>query len=191
MNPMRNLLLLGLLATAGCGGGDTTGDTQTPPVADDTPFIALQRDFQSFSTWEHFRVTGDGSGTPHFGLNRDIYLNKRPPKGATQFPIGTVIVKHTDGVGDPDNGGPRTFAMVKRGGDYNKAGAINWEWFELVQSNPDDPANSTWLISWRGLGAPAGGAYGSTDGGCNGCHAQASPNDYVQAEPLQLSTLEN
>jgi hypothetical protein len=187
MNPMRSFLLLGLLATAGCGGG-TTGDTTTPEVVDDTPFIALQRDFQSFSTWEHFHLEGDGSGTPHTGGNRDIYLNKRPSKGATQFPIGTIIVKHTDGVGDPDNGGPRTFAMVKRGGDYNKAGAINWEWFELVRSNADDPT-SAWLISWRGLGAPSGGAYGSTDGGCNGCHAQGSANDYVQAVELQLSTL--
>lgn len=181
---MRSLLFLGLLAAAGCGGSD---NTETPP-ADDTPFIALQRDLQGFSTWEHFHLDGDGSGTPHTGVVRDLYLNKRPPKGATTFPVGTIIVKRTDGVGDPDNGGPRTFAMVKRGGDYNKAGALNWEWFELIQNDPND-TTSPWLISWRGLGPPVGGAYGSTDGGCNGCHGLAQSNDYVRSVALQLSEL--
>lgn len=182
---MRTFLLLGLLVTAGCGDDP---DTASPDVTDDTPFIALQRDFQAFSSWEHFHLEGGGNGTPHTGGNRDIYINKRPPRGATQFPTGTLIVKRTDGVGDPENGGPRTFAMVKRGGDYNKAGALNWEWFELIQSNPDD-ASSPWQISWRGLGPPVGGQYGSNDGGCNGCHGQGVANDYVQAPVLQLSTL--
>ncbi|MGZ3456998.1 MAG: hypothetical protein ACXU86_00675, partial [Archangium sp.] len=177
---MRPLLILGLLATTGCGGGTTP----TPdPTEEDKIFIALERDFQAFPRWERFHLEGDGSSTPHFGGVRDIYLNSRPAKGAKQFPVGTIIVKHTDGVGDPDNGGPRTFAMVKRGGDYNKDGALNWEWFELVQSDPT-VATSPWQIAWRGLGPSAGGAYGTTDGSCNGCHAQGSANDYVQADAL-------
>ena len=102
--------------------------------------------------------------------------------------MGTIIVKHSDGTGDPDNQGPRTFAMVKRGGDYNLAGAMDWEWFELLQANPED-ATSPWQISWRGLGPPLGSGYGGGGSECNTCHSAASGNDYVQAEPLQLSTL--
>lgn len=188
MKPTHSLLLLSLVASAGCGGAATGDGSSTTQPETTTTFIALQRDFQSFSTWEHFHMDGDGSGTPHFGVNRDVYLNHRPPKGATSFPVGTIIVKHTDGVGDPDNGGPRTFAMVKRGGDYNKQGALNWEWFELIQDDPTNPA-SPWLISWRGLGPPAGGGYGSTGAECNGCHAQAQGNDFVPSDPMLLSNL--
>jgi len=185
MNTMRTLLILGLITTAGCGGPPKPDDNQQD---EDKIFIALEHNFQAYPTWERFHLEGNGSGTPHFGGTRDIYLNSRPAKGATKFPVGTIIVKHTDGVGDPDNGGPRTFAMVKRGGDYNMNGALNWEWFELVQSDPTDPT-SPWQIAWRGLGPSAGGAYGMTDGSCNGCHAQGSANDYVQADVMLLSTL--
>jgi hypothetical protein len=181
MKPMRpSIFVLGLFAAAGCGPAE-----EQP--AEDPLFIAHAKDFQAFPTWERFHLEGDGSGTPHTGVERDIYLNNRPPKGSKEFPVGTIIVKRTDGVGDVD--GPRTFAMVKRGKDYNKAGALNWEWFELLQSDSSD-ASSPWQLSWRGLGPTTGGGY-STGGTseCNGCHAQAQPNDYVQAGPLQLSTL--
>jgi hypothetical protein len=177
---MRTLFLLGLLASAGCGGPPEEPEPQL--------FIALQRDLESFQTWEHFKLEGDGSGNPHTGFDRDLYLNKRPAKGSTEFPIGTIIVKRSDGLGDPENHGPRTFAMVKRGGDYNKAGARDWEWFELLQSDSNDPA-SPWQIVWRGLGPPIGSAYGASGSECNGCHAEAKANDYVQASVLQLSTL--
>jgi hypothetical protein len=179
MNPMRTLLLLGLLASAGCGGG-APEEPQT--------FIALERDFQGFTSWERFHREADGSGGIHTGVDRDIYLKSRPSKGAKEFPVGTLIVKHTDGVGDPDNQGPRTFGMVKRGGDFNISGAKNWEWFELVQSNSEDPT-SPWQIVWRGLGPPIGSGYGAGGSECNSCHSEAAANDYVEAEPLQLSTL--
>ncbi len=178
MTASRSFLILGLLASAGCGGAPE----------ESLPFIALQHDFEGFTSWESFHMESDGSGGIHTGVDRDIYLNSRPGKGAKAFPVGTMIVKHTDGAGDPDQQGPRTFGMVKRGGDYNKAGALDWEWFELVQSNADEPT-SPWIIAWRGLGPPIGSGYGAGGSECNTCHMEAEGNDYVEAQVLQLSTL--
>lgn len=177
MNPLRISFLLALLFSVGCGGPDE-------PVT----FIALQRDFEGFTTWESFHLEADGTDSIHTGLARDLYLNSRPSKGAKEFPVGTMIVKHTDDTGAPNAEGPRTFAMVKRGGGYNRAGALDWEWFELIQTTPEDPA-SAWQISWRGLGPPIGSEYGGGGSECNGCHATAESNDYVQSQALQLSTL--
>jgi hypothetical protein len=125
---MKKPALLALLAlAAGCGT-----PTDTPPQEEQS-FIALQRDFQTFTTWETFQLAADGTNSLHTGVNRTIYLRSRPASGATKFPVGAMIVKHVDGEGDPN--GPRTFAMVKRGGNYNRNGALDWEWFELIAND--------------------------------------------------------
>ncbi|HLL53923.1 MAG TPA: hypothetical protein VK447_10275 [Myxococcaceae bacterium] len=169
---MRHRLLLCLLPfAAACG--------EEPPP---TSFIALQRDFQAFPTWETFRLRPEPDGESlHAGGERDLYLSQRPRRGSAGFPVGTIIVKHADGAGTPD--GPRTYAMVKRGGDYNLEGAANWEWFELV---PSELNPSNWLITWRGLGPPIGAEYGNTGQTCNDCHALARENDFVKAPVLGL-----
>jgi hypothetical protein len=69
---------------------------------------------------------------------------------------------------------------VKRGGDFNAAGAKNWEYFEL-QENPVK-------YIWRGLGPPLGDTYGGDPNGCNNCHEQCAANDYICSPKLQLSS---
>lgn len=170
MRPIAVALLVAVAVALACN--------QEP----DAQFIPLQRDFQGFESWERFALEPEPDGGVHTGFARDIYLNHRPPPGSTEFPKGTIIVKHMDGAGSAD--GPRTFAMAKRGGTYNHAGALGWEWFEL-QPQPDGTA---WYIDWRGVGPPAGGAYGSTDNGCNACHMEAQANDFVKAPVLDLKS---
>jgi len=117
-----------------------------------------------------------------------VFLNHRPPHGATSFSVGTVIVKEIFPTDAADANGAKTFAMAKRGGNYNSSGAAGWEWFELdpPQSiNPDMPS-----IVWRGVAPPAGENYGGSSGGtCNDCHSAARANDFVQSPPLQLADL--
>jgi hypothetical protein len=74
--------------------------------------------------------------------------------------------------------------MVKRGGNYDSSGAVDWEWFEL--KNLDD-AHVT--ILWRGVGPPGGETYGGNPTVCNDCHAGARSNDFVWTAGLALPTL--
>jgi len=154
----------------GCSGGASapTGDT----------FIAFSSTFADYATWNHDHSDGPAPGTqPDAVLGpREQYINTLPPADAIEFPIGTAIVEvRASGT---------IFAGVKRGGNFNPGGAVNWEWFELLQS-PDV------VIKWRGVGPPAGEMYGGDpDGGCNSCHAQCgATNDYVCSPYLQLGHL--
>ncbi len=111
---------------------------------------------------------------------RKVYINKKPCHGETSFPVGTIIVKEVD-MGDiPDR---QVFAMVKRGSDFDSAGAVGWEWFELT--NVDD---TTETVLWHGVAPPLADGYLNLNGGCNGCHAVNPANDYVQTTGLQLSS---
>jgi hypothetical protein len=158
------------------GGADTGGD----PGADGT-FIAFTPDFASWRTWEKFPI-GDGTaqGSTHLAGPRTEYLNKRPPKGSAEFPVGTIIVKELE-TGPVEQ--RRVFAMAKRGGGYNAASAPGWEWFELA-NNPD---GSLQRIVWRGFGPPAGEQYGGDSNGCASCHAASRSNDFVASPQLSLS----
>jgi hypothetical protein len=163
-------LAVALVTLSGaCGGG---GDAATSgPV-----FVAYARDFQGFESWqsETFNdATADGS--THVAGLRTIYLNRAAPSGATEFPVGTIIVKHTQADG-------KIFAQVKRGGGYNAAGAVNWEWYELTETA------GVVSIRWSGTYPPAGEAYGGDPtGGCNMCHKVDAANDYVIAPGLTLA----
>jgi hypothetical protein len=74
-----------------------------------------------------------------------------------------------------------TFAMVKRGADYNASGAVGWEWFELTRD-----ANGSARIKWRGQGPPAGETYSAAGQTCNDCHKAAAANDSVMTEAFKL-----
>ena len=160
--------LLAVLASCGAGG-DESPDT----------FLAFSTTFAPFRGWAAFASDGppdDGRFPPDVLGPRTQYLNKRPPRGAAEFPVGTVIVEARE------SGDHKIFAAVKRGGGFNAGGAANWEWFELT----DAPV----AIVWRGVGPPAGDTYGGDpDGGCNSCHAACGiANDFVCSPRLQLAT---
>lgn len=152
-------------------------DDALAPGAEDA-FVAMQSDFSGYPSWESYPVadldTGHGEGS------RTVYLNQAASGAA--FPVGTILVKVITG--------GETFAMVKRGGDFNTDGAYDWEWFELVAASDGTP-----VIKWRGDEPPAGEQYGAlpgqqadtaigTTGDCDTCHSGARSNDYVFTVPL-------
>jgi hypothetical protein len=141
-------------------------------------FIAVASDFDGFRSWKSIAITTDvAPGDSHLNGPRHVFYNRTPPKGAKKFPVGTILVKETD----PGPVAARTvFAMVKRGGDYDPTGDVDWEWFMLANQ-----ADGTEVIVWRGAG-PAGGAYGNGPlGGCNACHGSAETTDYVLTPELE------
>jgi hypothetical protein len=162
------------------------------------PFIALERDFQGYAEWTPIELAArPAQGKAHVAGETREYINALPPAGSVSFPVGTIVVKTVTGAGDSVTGAagsetkaassPRrdVFAMVKRGGGYNRAGSSGWEWFELRPR-----ADGTLAIVWRGINPPSGEGYGGEAvGGCNGCHLQAAHNDYVQTPSLALSKI--
>ena len=176
------LALSALLAGTGCGGA---GDAD--PSAEGGSFLAFASAFEGFRTWPSTPLGGTPiPESPHTSGPRVVYVNRAPAAGSTAFHVGTVIVKEFAGTAaDP----ARIFAMVKRGGGFNSAGAAGWEWFEL-QATSAAP-ESLVAIVWRGVGPPLGEIYGGDpNGGCNGCHAGARASDFVQTPGLALSSFE-
>ena len=156
----------------GCGAAPTGTDAATGDV-----FLAFSSTFAEFRTWTSFHSDGPAAGTyPDDVLGpRTQCLNRLPPPGSSEFPVGAIIVEARE------SGAMHILAGVKRGGGYNAGGARGWEWFELVE-NPV-------AIVWRGVGPPNGETYGGDpDGGCNSCHAACgAANDYVCSPHLQLA----
>jgi hypothetical protein len=161
--------------------GCSSADANDPTATAGQPFVAFADAFQNFHSWQSTPgVTASGvDGGVHITGPLVTYINHAPPSGSTSFPIGTVIVKEVN-AGDLTT--RQIFAMVKRGGDYNPSGAVNWEWFEL--QNIDE---SNVSILWRGFGPPSGESYGGNPNTCNGCHEGIASNDYVWTEGLTLS----
>jgi hypothetical protein len=183
-------LLLGPLALA-CGA-------TAPASPPGSTFTAFATDFDGFHSWPSGPAMpnpnlppvpgGDGvdagtiaaDGGVHV-LPLTVYWNHPPSPGSTAFPVGTIIVKETD---EADPTARKVFAMVKRGGDFNPTGAVNWEWFELQNT-----VGGTVAINWRGYGPTSGSAdvYGGNPHICNDCHEIAISNDYAWSSALQLS----
>ena len=150
-------------ALAACGGAGGGSDASSS-------FLAFSSTFAAFRTWTSF----DSPGPADVLGPRTQYINTVPEHGATEFAVGTVIVEA--------RASGKIFAGVKRGGEFNATGAINWEWFELT----DAPVT----IVWRGVGPPIGDTYGGDpNGGCNACHAKCGlSNDYVCSPRLALGS---
>jgi len=188
---MRTLALLALPLLATACLDHTPLDAETGQL---TSFQARQRDFDGFTSWTKIEL-GDQPAqgtTGHPAGPRTVYVNMLPEPGSTRFPVGTIIVK-TRGAGSPQTW--EVHAMVKRGADYNTAGAAGWEWFDLLLDDQNKP-----VIIWRGSQAPSGHGYGSSIGGagddpggttgdCNSCHGAARSNDSVLTPGLELSEL--
>ncbi len=184
---MKACLILAAVGLIGACGDDSSKD-DVNPVANTAavvePFIALERDFKGFEKWDSFALgMSPAMGTVHVAGKRSDFLNRRPPAGATTFPVGTIVVKVIEPM-EPGGTG-QIFAMVKRGGGYNDEGAVGWEWFELEVNKGQAP-----IIAWRGTSAPTAEKYGGEKvGTCNACHTVAHENDFIQAPPLNLKTL--
>ncbi len=172
------------LFLAACGKSSTGDDT---PTAGE--FIPLQSDFAGFTSWTHYDVGDEAVDSVHVAGPREVFINKLPPKGSTHFPVGTMIVKETQVGADKTQW--EVHAAVKRGGNYNANGAIDWEWFDLSLD-----ADAVPTINWSGAQPPPGGGYGAPVAGdpsatdCNTCHAVAKANDYIQDSFLQLKNLQ-
>jgi hypothetical protein len=180
----RQILFAALaVSAAACGPVDSTdGDSSGGS------FMAFASSFSGYHAWKSFHLDHGTQADGVHDVNAPLtaYLREMPPKGATSFPVGTIIVKEVEE-------GPiaerQVFAMVKRGGGYNPDGAVGWEWFEL---NRNPGAGDTVRIVWSGVQPPEGDEYSHGEAGaCNGCHMGAKRNDYVWSAPLSLKALEN
>ena len=168
---MRRAVLTALVALAACGPGG-----EPMPMGD--TFVAFASHFNGYVHWEKFEVSSAPvQGEVHSTGDRKVYLNRRPAAGATEFPVGTMVVKALPGVG-------RVFARAKRGGGYNAAGAAGWEWFELQHTSAEEV-----IFVWRGVGPPNGEGYGGDPNGCNVCHLTLKSNDTVSTAALNMSGL--
>jgi hypothetical protein len=182
---LAGCVALGLgLGAAGC----SSGGPESPSATSSAEFVAFAGNFTGFHTWPSTPGVGppgapDPSAVTDGGIHAGTlttYINQMPPAGSTSFPQGTIIVKEQD---QPPLASRQTFAMVKRGGGYDSAGAVGWEWFEL-----QDAADGTASIIWRGVGPPGGmETYGGNPEVCNTCHAGAQNNDFVWTAGLALS----
>ena len=173
------------LATAAGGCLDHTLDPADVVGGGET-FIALQRDFQAFRSWEKVMVAEAAVVGGHPAGARFAYLNRPPTPGEGAFPVGTIVVKTVEN-GTPDLW--KIHARVKRGGGFNSDGARGWEWFDL-RVTVDDSV----IIMWRGAQPPRNHGYESLpglgvtmtmDGNCNTCHASAPDTDFILSPPLR------
>lgn len=195
MSGARVLAVLGLgaaLAVGGCHAGQAAGQADGAAGGDGgNYFVAFAPDFYGFRTWSSAPAVpiatlppppvpdGGADGGIHVGM-LTVFWNAPPPAGSSRFPVGTIIVKETDGGAVTSR---QVFAMVKRGGDFNAGGAVDWEWFELM--NIDDQHVT---VVWRGVGPPAGERYGGNPATCNDCHLRAASNDDVWSSALALAS---
>jgi hypothetical protein len=159
------------LAAAGAGAAACT-----PGPSDDRPFVAWNSDFKGYKNWASISLDNpNAGGSTHVAGKRTIYINHEPPAGASQFPVGTIIVKETAADG-------KIFARAKVGGTYNDTGAVGWEWYELQTTR------GVTIIGWEGKGPRSSESYGGDPNvGCNTCHKLAVDNDYVLTPALRLT----
>jgi len=173
-------------ALAGCH--HATGVDNSPQ------FEAQESDFAAFTSWTSFQLPdGDPlSNIVYPAGTRVAFLNRRPPSGATHYPTGTIIVKAIQRGASPQDW--EIFAIAKRGGDYDAAGAVGWEFF-LLAIDPDGVPR----VASRGIApsddghgdmspGPAAGGYFAGGGiaPCNVCHGQSSrgASDYTMSPLL-------
>lgn len=186
---LRSIFLAAVaLSSVACGPVESTNNPSGGGGGACEPFTPLASDFAGYHGWKSFHLEHGSQPDGVHDVNAPLtaYINELPPKGATSFPIGTIIVKEVEQ-------GPITqrkvFSMAKHGCGYNADGAVDWEWFEL---NRNEGSDDTARIVWGSIEPPKGDTYsGTTKGACNGCHEGAKSNDYVWSSPLFLKSLEN
>ncbi len=136
---------------------------------DDAEEIATNATFANFESWTLIATeTGpsDKLGAAHGGETtavRKIYSKGDEARGNDGYPVGTVIVKHTDFADATDD---VYHGMVKRGNDFDSSRG-DWEYFILDASG---------AILSDADGALRGD---SSFKACGGCHNSASGTDFI------------
>lgn len=158
--------------------------TQCAPEGD--TFIAFASDFQSYRSWTRFEL-GERDTLGHSVGPRTVYINRLPPPGSSEFPVGTILIKGMESNADPQYW--ELFGMAKRGGGFNSAGLRGWEFFLLKV----DPVSGL-VIEGRGIDPQGGdgyGGFGSSGAGCNSCHgtSAALARDGLLSEAVFNGTL--
>jgi len=132
-------------------------------------FIADDETYENFMTWvvEAENQGPDPALGPAHGGNdetvtRTVYVKNGQDRVDGEFPVGTLIVKHSH---NPDNTVNAFTAMVKRGNDFNTDGG-DWEWMFL---NADGTIATDSGNQMRGADL----------GQCLNCHSAAASSDYV------------
>lgn len=163
---MKRLLLVGLVACGG-GGGGATPDAGSPDAGVAGEDLDMQADdFGCIRDGEHVRMFYVRNLLGH--LDEALAVANSPTGGT--YPVGTVIQLV-----------PQE-AMVKRGEGWNPT-TNDWEFFFLSVSG------DTTTIEARGV-EDVENAFG---GNCFACHSQAEPQwdlvceDTHGCEPLQIS----
>jgi hypothetical protein len=176
-------------STSNPDAADASSGADGASIDVNAQFVPQIADFTGFCNWQSSPATapGDASDGVHAAGPLTVYWNHSPPHGATEFPVGTIIVKESS---ESDPKQRTVFAMVKResrnypGATYNGTGAKGWEWWSL-----QDQGDCSMTELWRGLMPVGQETYSGTPAGdCNGCHGQVVDNDYVWDTRLQLSS---
>lgn len=178
---------LAVVASSSCGGG---GAAKSPPVQQ---FIIQDSDIADFTSWYSQPFVADPSADIVYPPGSRVgFINHVAAPGTTSYPVGTIIIKAIENSKDPTTW--EMFGMSKRGGDYNAAGAVGWDFFlpryqdgvphiyssgltPTVDGNPD-------------MGALNEGSYFA--GGqiaCDVCHGRKdyAPYDYIIDHPFELN----
>lgn len=131
-------------------------------------FIADDTSFSNFMSWK-LEATNQGPdpalGSAHAGndatVSRMIYYKNGQNAVNGEFPVGTIIVKHSK---NPTGTVNEFTAMVKRGNGFNSTGG-DWEWFML---NADGSIASDAASGMKMRGASL------MNGMCVACHSAGS-----------------
>jgi hypothetical protein len=178
-------------ALAAVGGSACLDDkgAEVPDGGPPTVFIAQTEDFMNYEDWTSFNeddAHGEGAGTTTVFLK---YVYEMPPRGATSFPVGTIVVKTMQAT---DGSMFSIHAMAKRGNGFNSGGARGWEFFELALSPQGVP-----FYLWRGVNPPTGDQYrailsknnveaSTPELKCNDCHASSNFRDGTSGHVAEL-----
>jgi hypothetical protein len=154
----------------------------TPPPDEPPQFVGMSH-WTSFARGTSLVHIDDPMG------QSTVYIDRLPAHGATEFPVGTHIMRVMGSGSDPSQWSAH--GMLKVGGDFNTGGAVGWEFYGLALSL-DAHGELVSRTMWRGTGPPDGNGYVAADGGpilgCNHCHGATPSNDSVFGDELLLTS---
>ena len=175
------------LGCSACGGGGATIPT---PVAQ---FQAQDSDVADFPSWHSQPFIADPLADIVYPPGSRVgFINHAAAPGTTSYPIGTIIIKAIENDNVPAHW--ELFGMSKRGGDYNAAGAIGWDFLLIRYENGVPHIYSSGLTPTvdgnPDMGAVNEGSYFA--GGqiaCDVCHGlkKYAPYDFIIDHPFELN----